>query len=82
MRVSNAGQIWRIRLRGTARNDSVVEGRQGGEGRDAGGSGKVVSTHGDDRGSGVVATQRYFLVECLYVREKVWAPNNINMVPD
>jgi len=82
VRVSNAGQIWRISLRGTAHNDSVVDGRQGGEGRDAGGSGKVVSTHGDDRDSGVVATQRYFLVECSYVREKVWAPYDINMVPD
>ena len=69
-------------MHGTTRNDSVVDGRQGGEGQDAGGSGKVVSTHGGDRDSGVAATQHYFLVECLYVREKVWALYDINMVPN
>ena len=81
MRVSNAGQIWRIRRHADALNDSVVEGKQGGEGWDAGGDGKVASTHGGDRDSGVVVTQQYFLVECSYVSEKVWAPYDVMMVP-
>ena len=47
-----------------ALNNSVVEGKPEGEGRNAGGDGKVASTHGGDRDSGVVVTQQYFLVEC------------------
>jgi len=41
----------------------------------------VALTHGGDRDSGVVVTQQYFLVECSYVSEKVWAPYDIMMVP-
>ena len=82
MRISNAGQIWQIRRRrGTAANNSVVDGRQGGEGRVAGGNGKVVTTHGGDRDSRVVASQACFLVECSYVSEKVLPPYDIMMVP-
>jgi hypothetical protein len=54
----------------------------GGEGGRGLRTSNVVSTYGGDRATGVVATERYFLVECSYVREKVWAPYNINMVPD
>ena len=81
MRVSSAGQIRPIRRRSIAPNVGVVEGGQGGEGRDAGGSGKVVTTHGGDRDREVVATQRLFFVARFYVSEKVWPPYDIMMVP-
>ena len=81
MRASNAGQIWRIRRHCTAPDVEGVEGGQGWEGREAGGNGKVVTTHGGGRATGVVATQCLFLVECSYVSEKVWPPYDIMMVP-
>jgi hypothetical protein len=42
----------------------------------------VVWTYGGNKATGVAVTERYFLVEDSYVREKEWAPYIINMVPD
>ena len=53
-------------------------GREGGRGLR---TSNVVTTHGGDRDSGVVATQPCFVVARLYVGKKVWSPYNIMMVP-
>ena len=43
---------------------------------------KVVSTHGGDGATGVVASQRFFFVVGSYLSEKVLSPHDINMVPN
>jgi hypothetical protein len=60
-----------------------VAGGLGGRARHAGGNGEVVTTHGGDRDSGVVATQRLFFVSARtsYVSEKAWLPYDIDVVP-
>ena len=78
----SGGQIWRIRRHSTAHMDVADEGAQGGEVGGDRGDRKVVSTHGGDRATGVVATQRCFFVVGSYLGEKVLSPHDINMVPD
>ena len=79
--VQPTGRYRQIRRRCIAPDVGVVEGGQRREGQDAGGRGKVVTTHGGDRDHAVVATQRLFFVARFYVSEKVWPPYDIMMVP-
>ena len=76
----SGGQIWRIRRHSTAHMDVADEGAQGGEVGGDQGDRKVVTTHGGDRATGVVATQRCFFVAGPYVGEKVLSPYDIMMV--
>jgi hypothetical protein len=78
----SGGQIWPIRRHADAHMDVADEGAQGGEVGGDRGDRKVVSTHGGDRATGVVATQRCFFVVGSYLGEKVLSPHDINMVPD
>jgi len=78
--VGSGGQIWPIRRHADAHMDVADEGAQGGEVGGERGMRKSVSTHGGDRATGVVATQRNFFVVRFYVGEKVWSPYDIKMV--
>ena len=78
----SGGQMWPIRRHVVAHMDVADEGAQGGEVGGDRGDRKVVSTHGGDRATAVVATQRCFFVVGSYLGEKVLSPHDINMVPD
>ena len=82
----------RFRRRGDAPNDIFDEGWRGGEGGRGLRTSNVVTTHGGDRDSGVVATQRLFFVSARTSVKKHghhmilrWCPTNLGslytMVP-
>ncbi len=62
--------------------DVADKGAQGGGVGGDQGDRKVVSTHGGDRSTGVVASQRFFVVVGSYLGEKVLSPHDINLVPN